>query len=127
MEILLGSFPFPQLTHSEQSLIPTQVFICVMAVGIVWAWFYIPETKGVPLEELAALFGDDDEIVVYMKDIHVDHNTHELVVDKQRGVNELGRVVTEFHGPSHHKAGVEEIEGSPTKGMSEKNVTAESV
>jgi hypothetical protein len=72
-----------------------------MAVGVAWAYFTIPETKGVPLEELAAIFGDHDEIVVYMKDIHIDHATHQLVVDKQRGVNELGRVVTELHGTSH--------------------------
>jgi hypothetical protein len=81
-----------------------------MAIGIVWAWFVIPETKGVPLEELAAVFGDDDEIVVYMKDIHVDAATHQLVVDKQKGNPELGRVVTELHGQTH--TDVVEQEGS---------------
>lgn len=90
-----------------------------MAIGIVWAFFYIPETKGVPLEELAAIFGDQDEIVVYMKDIHVDENTHQLVVDKQLGVNELGRVVTEFHGPTS-KSGVHEMEHAHVEGTSEK-------
>jgi hypothetical protein len=69
---------------------------------VIWAYFVIPETKGVPLEELAAIFGDDDEIVVYMKDIHLDHTTHQLVVDHQRGTNELGRVVTEFHPSGKH-------------------------
>jgi len=29
---------------------------------------------------MAKLFGDTDDIVVYADDIHVDHNTHELVV-----------------------------------------------
>ena len=70
-----------------------------------------------PLEELAAIFGDDDEIVVYMKDIHVDHTTHQLVVDKQRGTAELGRVVTELH-PELHPGGkviAEHEEGSPTE------------
>lgn len=76
------------------------MFICITFVGVIWGYFAIPETKGVPLEELAAIFGDDDEIVVYMKDIHVDHNTHQLVVDHQKGTAELGRVVTEFHGGS---------------------------
>jgi hypothetical protein len=52
----------------------------------------------VPLEELAAIFGDDDEIVVYLKDIHVDHNTHQLVVDRQKGIEDLGRVVFEAQG-----------------------------
>lgn len=68
-----------------------------MAIGGTWAFFVLPETKNVPLEELAAIFGDHDEVVVYMKDIHVDHNTHQLVVDHQKGTDELGRVVTELH------------------------------
>lgn len=91
-----------------------------MAIGVVWAYFTIPETKGVPLEELAAIFGDDDEIVVYMKDIHVDHNTHQLVVDHMRGTDEVGRVVTELHP---RKATVEQVEGSPIEHGSEKNVS----
>lgn len=33
------------------------VFICVSAVGFVVLWFWLPETKGVPLEEMAAVFG----------------------------------------------------------------------
>lgn len=65
---------------------------------MIWAYFVLPETKGVPLEELAAIFGDDDEIVVYMKDIHVDHTTHQLVVDHLKGSDGLHRVVTELHG-----------------------------
>jgi len=92
-----------------------------MAVGIVWAYFVLPETKGVPLEELAAIFGDDDEIVVYMKDIHVDHTTHQLVVDKQKGTAELGRVVTELHPVGKFNA--EQVEGSPTQTHSEKEVS----
>ena len=34
-----------------------------------------------PLEEIAALFGDQDEVMIFSEDIHVDHTTHELVVD----------------------------------------------
>lgn len=86
-------------------------------MGVIWAYFYIPETKGLPLEELATIFGDDDEIVVYMKDIHVDHTTHQLVVDTQKGTTELGRVVTELHGA--HKSGVEHVEEKPNKSHSE--------
>lgn len=44
--------------------------------------FNIPETKGLPLEEIAAIFGDTEEVMVYARDIHVDHNTHNLVVNK---------------------------------------------
>jgi hypothetical protein len=70
-----------------------------MAIGGTWAFFALPETKGRTLEEMAAIFGDDDDVVVYMKDIHVDHTTHELVVDHQRGTDGLGRVVTEIQKP----------------------------
>ena len=82
----------------------------------------LPETKGVPLEELAAIFGDDDEIVVYMKDIHLDHNTHQLVVGRQRGNAELSRIATELHGG--RKTSVEEVEGNSVEHQSEKNVLA---
>ena len=36
--------------------------------------------QGVPLEEIAALFGDTDEVMVFSEDIRIDHTTHELVV-----------------------------------------------
>ena len=55
---------------------------------------YIPETKGVPLEEIAALFGDQEEVVIFSANIHVDHNTHELVVDTPGGAAVNG-VVTQ--------------------------------
>jgi hypothetical protein len=38
----------------------------------------LPETKGIPLEEMAKIFGD--EVVVTLDDVHVNHTTHELVV-----------------------------------------------
>jgi hypothetical protein len=34
-------------------------------------WWFIPETKGVPLEELAAIFGDTEDVKVYSAEIHV--------------------------------------------------------
>ena len=67
-----------------------QVFIILIALGIVWITLYIPETKGVPLEEIAALFGDQDEVVIFSGDIHVDHATHELVVDVHDGGSSKG-------------------------------------
>jgi hypothetical protein len=98
-----------------------KVFICICFVGVIWAYFTLPETKGIPLEELAAIFGDDDEIIVYMKDIHLDHTTHQLVVDRQKGTSELGRVVTELHGLP--KASKDDVEASPTADHSEKAAT----
>ena len=34
-------------------------------------WFYFPDTLGKPLEEVAAIFGDHDEVAGYMADIEV--------------------------------------------------------
>lgn len=96
------------------------MFICITFVGVIWGYFAIPETKGVPLEELAAIFGDDDEIVVYMKDIHADQNTHQLVVDHQKGTAKLGRVVTEFYRGS--KSAQQHLEHATQEG-SEKAVS----
>lgn len=57
------------------------VFISVTAVAFVWACFTIRETKGLPLEEIALLFGERDEVTVLSTDIHVDHTNHNLVVE----------------------------------------------
>ncbi|KAH0842768.1 Sugar transporter family protein [Fonsecaea pedrosoi] len=61
------------------------VFIIICGVGTITMFFLLPETKGVPLEEVAKLFGDTETIMVYASDIHVDHNTHELVVSGRDG------------------------------------------
>lgn len=61
---------------------------------MVWYWWATPETNGLPLEEIAALFGDKEDIVVYQREIRVDQNTHKLVVEKEEGEN-LAREVTE--------------------------------
>lgn len=55
-----------------------------MAIGVVWAIFYLPETKGRTLEEMAVIFGDDEDVVVLLKDIHVDHTTHQVVAERER-------------------------------------------
>ncbi|KAI9752419.1 MAG: hypothetical protein M4579_005643 [Chaenotheca gracillima] len=61
------------------------VFISVSAVGWVWLYFTAPETNGIPLEEIAAIFGDKEDIMVYQEQIHVDRNTHKLVVENTEG------------------------------------------
>lgn len=43
---------------------------------------------------MAKLFGDTD-IAVYQEDIHVDHNTHELVVEAHEDGHVVQRVATE--------------------------------
>jgi hypothetical protein len=69
------------------------VFIIISGLGFFVVWWWLPETKGIPLEEMAKLFGDTD-IAVYQEDIHVDHNTHELVVEAHDG-SHVQRVATE--------------------------------
>jgi hypothetical protein len=46
----------------------------------------------VPLEEIASLFGDQGEVMVFSEDIHVDHATHELIVETHGGATGDGRV-----------------------------------
>lgn len=55
-----------------------------MALGVVWCIFYLPETKGRTLEEMAVVFGDDEDVVVLLKDIHVDHRTHTVGAVRER-------------------------------------------
>jgi hypothetical protein len=65
-----------------------------------------------PLEEIAALFGDQDEVMIFSEDIHVDHTTHELVVDTHGGSRADGgvthRVATEASGSEKVKETVVE-------------------
>lgn len=73
-------------------------------------YFVLPETKGIPLEEIAKLFGDDDEVMVYAEDIHVDRNTHELVVEEHgKDGHGLHHVATEGEGPGHGEAPIHTI------------------
>ncbi|KAK5061387.1 hypothetical protein LTR84_007929 [Exophiala bonariae] len=50
------------------------VFIVVLSLGSVLYWLWIPETRSVPLEELAAIFGDADEVKLYSSELTVDSN-----------------------------------------------------
>lgn len=34
-------------------------------------WFLFPDTNGLPLEEIAALFGDEKDVAVYQREIDV--------------------------------------------------------
>jgi hypothetical protein len=73
-------------------------------------YFILPETKGIPLEEMAKLFGDTDDIMVYAEDIHIDQNTHELVVEEHGKENGLTHVATEIdHGRVVEKANTAEM------------------
>jgi len=44
------------------------VFICVSGTALVWAFFMVPETKDLPLERIAELFGEEIELVATTSD-----------------------------------------------------------
>ncbi|KAJ5798544.1 uncharacterized protein N7503_007840 [Penicillium pulvis] len=50
------------------------VFIVVASLGVIYLIIYLPETKGVPLEEMAAIFGDDEHVAVFISDVQVNHD-----------------------------------------------------
>ncbi|KAK5044372.1 hypothetical protein LTR84_011322 [Exophiala bonariae] len=68
------------------------VFICICTVGLVWIIIVLPETKGIPLEEVAALFGDQDEVMVYTADLQLGEGKNELVVREHQELEDE-------HGP----------------------------
>lgn len=49
-------------------------FIIPGTIGAVLMWFFFPDTLGLPLEEVAAIFGDHDEVAGYMRDIQITEN-----------------------------------------------------
>ncbi|KAF2467020.1 MFS transporter [Lindgomyces ingoldianus] len=63
------------------------VFIIPGTIGgiIVWIWF--PNTNGLPLEEIAAIFGDEDEVAVYQREVVIDggqiRDLHQEAKEKQ--------------------------------------------
>lgn len=48
------------------------LFILVSAIGWVVLFTYLPETNGVPLEEMAKVFGDEDEVAVHLEQVEQD-------------------------------------------------------
>ncbi|KAK3065559.1 hypothetical protein LTS18_000036 [Coniosporium uncinatum] len=50
------------------------VFIIPGTLGGLLIWFTFPDTKGLPLEEIAVLFGDADEVAVYQRELDVHGN-----------------------------------------------------
>ena len=47
---------------------------------MIFIYFFLPESAGVPLEEMASRFGIDKEVAVEAEKIHIDHNTHDIIV-----------------------------------------------
>jgi len=72
------------------------IFIILNIISAIVIWTLFPDTKGKSLEEIAALFGDDDLVVVYQRDIHIDQNK-QAVADISVG-GEKSKTTVEFKG-----------------------------
>lgn len=51
------------------------VFIITTSLGAIWMWIAFPDTKNKPLEEIAAIFGDANEVAVFTADLNFEDNT----------------------------------------------------
>ena len=80
-----------------------QLFICVCAVGVILVAIFLPETKGVPLEEIAAIFGDQDEVVVFSEDIQVGGSGDELVVKEHHEKGAATDSAKDEGAPTHRE------------------------
>lgn len=47
-------------------------FIIITVLGAVWAWFTFPDTRNVPLEQIARLFGDEDRQAPELRGAHIE-------------------------------------------------------
>ncbi|RFU26001.1 hypothetical protein B7463_g10329, partial [Scytalidium lignicola] len=56
-----------------------RIFDAICLSGAVGIWFIWPDTRGLPLEEVAAIFGDADEVAIYQQEIEIDHNTNIII------------------------------------------------
>lgn len=64
-------------------------FIIPGSIGAAVMWFFFPNTKGLPLEEVAAIFGDAHEVAIYQRDLEIDADHH--VVEHREIVEKSGR------------------------------------
>lgn len=53
--------------------------------------------QGLPLEEVAAIFGDADEVAIYQQDLVIDPNTH-TIIDHARMEEGLGHSPKDAEG-----------------------------
>ncbi len=62
----------------------------------------MPETTSLPLEEIAALFGDENEIMVFSEDIQTGSTAGELVI-RERGRTEAETAAEKTEVPAHRE------------------------
>lgn len=60
-----------------------------------------------PLEEIAALFGDQDEIIVFSEDIQTGSTAGELVINEHGRKEDAGTKTLEKNGAPAHREVVE--------------------
>ena len=80
-------------------------FIIPGTLGAIVMWLYFPDTLGRPLEEIAAIFGDADEVAVYQRDIAIDFQTKTIV---DRRVSKDGKMLKEPEAEAKHVDEVKE-------------------
>ncbi|OQV01805.1 hypothetical protein CLAIMM_07096 [Cladophialophora immunda] len=66
------------------------LFIITTTCGVVFLYFFLPETSSIPLEETATVFGLTEEVAVKSRDIYIDHTTHEITVQHHDDIAEVG-------------------------------------
>ena len=55
-----------------------------MPSSLAWhALWLTPAHLGIPLEEVAAIFGDADEVAVYEREIDIDPTTHSVIAGEK--------------------------------------------
>jgi MFS family permease len=77
------------------------VFIILGIFGGILFIFFWPDTRGLPLEEIAAIFGDADEVAIYQRDIEIDHNTH-AIIDHHVGREKVSGTSSPQHAELEH-------------------------
>lgn len=77
-------------------------YLCFIIPAYLFAivcWFFYPNTKGLALEEIAALFGDDVQQDAYPSAIHAGPEQHNMEKDSQNtSVGTVHREDAKTHG-----------------------------
>ena len=58
---------------------------------------FLPETKGIPLEEVAKIFGDQEEVVVFSSEIQAGNTEDDLVVKESHAEADTEGSLKETH------------------------------
>lgn len=61
------------------------MFAIIGAFGVVYIYFQLPETRNIPLEEVAdVIAGAEGETAIRTRDIQIDRSTHQVFVNTGR-------------------------------------------